>query len=1746
MCAALVLAALAVHPVKAEAYDNDRGPNAVAYVSCKGSNPRGYYCNSYEDMFNCTADMLSGTHNPYQVDTVTIDVLCDWNTKDYGHLVFDDDDCTYFLNLHGHMIDRGLTTADTKFCGTGNGDVIRIKGETKVIIDGGTTEELAAEHYGKLVDDGEGGKFWKYDANADKNDKSTLAITGGLITGGADDDSGYGGGISVGGDDAGLSMTNVTVAGNVTDNYGAWTPQGTGTRYGAGIHNRGAASLTGCKVIYNHSESDGGGIYCDEMGDESITTLENTEVSYNTSRNDGGGICAESGASIVSMTNCKVSHNISARYGGGMYIYTRGTGTLVLGANTQVCDNVSLGVNTDSEGGGGGICFHQDAGEASGLTAIVEDGVNISRNSVQDGHAGGGILFDMPIHSSSHFIVKGTWTVSENKAASGGGIAQRTDLTQNFNFGNIVLTNNEATGSGGGIYKRGGGTDTFGSGAVLKGNKAGANGGFLCVNYGKGTVAFPDGGLTIEDNTADYNGGAIAASTSGYLTLSCSTGGMKFINNRAGRNGGAIYASHNENSDPNVTPEYCGTKLDIFGDTTTEFANNTAGDRGGAIMFSCETERTTHISNATFTGNAAGKGGTEGYGGAIFFRNELYLKNASITGNTATKGGGGIYSYNTDYYNFEFAGKMTVTDNNKVTYEDDGTTTSIASNNLEMKGEQDVCSAATEADAVTPESKIGVTISDYSSGKRRLTGNSAFVTLGVKDSWKGCMISDNPQYEVVRDGDYLYLAQGSTESELRAYGADESTPQTTGTYKAGAEVELKSSDYPKSTTSNGQTYNWALDYWTVSCEATGSSKVVKPDENGVATITMGSDTTVARAHYTAPLTYLFLGVSDSDSWDNLTTKSGDAAMAAAYAHYAQFDDADGKRSTFTFDQEQTPFTVVGRSVTDNADSDGSGYVVSKSITYTISMPVSAATEKGLVVDRDALKKFALEATFSGMDGSKESGEGSLSVNNDDTVTFTCTVTKTNPTKKSCTITFDANGGKLDAADATRIVSANDKVGELPTPTLEGHTFVGWFIKDADVKVTKDTAVVSNLELVAKWSEDDKPIEYVTVTCKDGDADLGSFEIEKGSALVDPVHPTKTGYTFKGWKRSASATECVTFPLENVTENLTLYADWKIDTCKVTFDLAGGTLDGKTTVDAKTVNYGDKLSDPGTPTKDGFDFVGWYNGVDKYEFGESVTSDLSLIAVWKEKAVSSFEVSFDLNGADGDAPATQPVNDGGYATTPDDPTWKGHVFKGWYTDKACSDDNKFNFATTPIDANIKLYAKWKKTYTVTFVFNNGTDEKETRIVEEGAKLSDLPRVTYADYIFTGWFDSDKNEFKEGDKLTSDLTLQAYWDHEALHVRFWDDEFEIEGYSKKVIYGASVTKPDDPKKTGYTFEGWYSNAELTEPYRFSGQAITADTDIYSKWTVKSYTVTFDAGEGSKVDSQKVEYGSRAKEPTAPTRKGYDFTGWYKDKECTEEFSFAGTPVEDDLKLYAGWKIKSFTVTFDAGEGSKVDSQKVEYGSRAKEPTAPTRKGYDFTGWYKDKECTEEFSFAGTPVEDDLKLYAGWKIKSFTVTFDTGEGSKVDSQKVEYGSCAKEPAVPTRKGYTFEGWTLDGNAYDFKTPVAGELKLVALWKEKKSDPSDGDKKDDKKDDVTPDGDDKKDDADDKGDDTSDDDKGDTDDSPKTVVIETKTVTTTAKTTDGNGLASTGDNVVLVVGTVLAVGMLAVIAGALARRRS
>lgn len=137
----------------------------------------------------------------------------------------------------------------------------------------------------------------------------------------------------------------------------------------------------------------------------------------------------------------------------------------------------------------------------------------------------------------------------------------------------------------------------------------------------------------------------------------------------------------------------------------------------------------------------------------------------------------------------------------------------------------------------------------------------------------------------------------------------------------------------------------------------------------------------------------------------------------------------------------------------------------------------------------------------------------------------------------------------------------------------------------------------------------------------------------------------------------------------------------------------------------------------------------------------------------------------------------------------------------------------------------------------------------------------------------------------------------------------------------------------------------------------------------------------------------------------------------------------------------KPKTHTVMFDSDKGTVVPSQTVKDGDTATEPTAPTKTGYEFKGWLSDGK---PYDFA-TPVTKDLTLTAKWektKVASYTVAFDSADGGDVPSQTVEHGKTAVKPDDPTREGYTFLGWYAGDAAYDWNTPVTGNLVLTAHW--------------------------------------------------------------------------------------------------------
>lgn len=185
-----------------------------------------------------------------------------------------------------------------------------------------------------------------------------------------------------------------------------------------------------------------------------------------------------------------------------------------------------------------------------------------------------------------------------------------------------------------------------------------------------------------------------------------------------------------------------------------------------------------------------------------------------------------------------------------------------------------------------------------------------------------------------------------------------------------------------------------------------------------------------------------------------------------------------------------------------------------------------------------------------------------------------------------------------------------------------------------------------------------------------------------------------------------------------------------------------------------------------------------------------------------------------------------------------------------------------------------------------------------------------------------------------------------------------------------------------KTGYIFGGWNTKADGTGTNYTAGSGtfnIISDTTLYAKWNSYSYTVTFDSDGGTPVTSTKTVASPATTVgtlPTNPTKSGFYFAGWFTEKIGAGTQFMANTIVTGSLTVYANWSstVKYFLV-FNVDGGSPVDTQYIDDGGLATEPTAPTKTGYTFDGWYKEETFQTLWNFGSYIVTADTTIYAKW---------------------------------------------------------------------------------------------------------------------------------------------------------------------------
>ena len=292
--------------------------------------------------------------------------------------------------------------------------------------------------------------------------------------------------------------------------------------------------------------------------------------------------------------------------------------------------------------------------------------------------------------------------------------------------------------------------------------------------------------------------------------------------------------------------------------------------------------------------------------------------------------------------------------------------------------------------------------------------------------------------------------------------------------------------------------------------------------------------------------------------------------------------------------------------------------------------------------------------------------------------------------------------------------------------------------------------------------------------------------------------------------------------------------------------------------------------------------------------------------------ATLEATFDPDN--GESIFKQTIDRGGNFTKPTStPEKEGHTFIDWY-----NGDEKFDFNadTTKAPNVLDLVAKWNlNQYTVTFVTDHGTTPAP-QTVEYGQKAT-RPTMKAEGYTFGGWYTDKacKTPFDFDMPITEDLTLYANWLTNEYIVTFEDANGEP---GQRVTHGDTATKPDDPKRTGFTFDGWYTDATYTTEFDFT-QPITSDTNIYAKWE-KNAPVTPEPGPDPEPEIYELNVSG-----AFVYVDGVDLTAVSGDTSLTPKTGASIRLVADPDRMPSGMVFDRWTVL--SGKLLDADAEKLE---------------------------------------------------------------------------------------------------------------------------------------------------------------------------------------------------------------------------
>ncbi len=273
-----------------------------------------------------------------------------------------------------------------------------------------------------------------------------------------------------------------------------------------------------------------------------------------------------------------------------------------------------------------------------------------------------------------------------------------------------------------------------------------------------------------------------------------------------------------------------------------------------------------------------------------------------------------------------------------------------------------------------------------------------------------------------------------------------------------------------------------------------------------------------------------------------------------------------------------------------------------------------------------------------------------------------------------------------------------------------------------------------------------------------------------------------------------------------------------------------------------------------------------------------------------------------------------------------PVRAGYTFGGWYGDASYKNPVSYiasDNVQTLLDASgkISIYAKWTANkYSIKFEGRYATSGSMTSVsgtYRDGAKLPEN-QFKRVGYYFTGWSDSDGNFYKNQADLSlfansstaKTVTLYTKW-----KLYNYKLNYVLNGGTNHVDNPATYTYKTDtitlryPKKRGYTFAGWYTDAGFKHRVTQIKKGSVGSKKLYAKWTPTKYRITYvlNGGKNNKNNPSVYTVTTNSFTYRTPTRAGYIFQGWYTDKKCTKRTYQVKKGTIGNKTIYAKWKLK-----------------------------------------------------------------------------------------------------------------------------------------------------------------------------------------------------------------------------------------------